>query len=256
MGKVSIIVGIVAALVVVAVVVVVVVVVVLGGIDTSPITEVTETKAVTVADSGQSLGISDEFYYLKSWTGDTTDTLKYTYALTYRNGDTKSFTFDNAEKKHWENLYYDHTAAYEDSSVTDSTALTFFNPFDTEVQHESITLESEPQFYNEDEFVTTKRTDGKTTIFFYSRDSGNKFVKSSFSIAETGASDAKQTNVYVGGLGEHRDYIVTYDRDNTADKKPKTYVLWNKSGTATFEKKEAEEGVNYTLNDDSTAHVA
>ena len=51
MGKVSIIVGILAAVVVIAVVVVVVVVVVLGGIDTSPITEVTESMTVAVSDS-------------------------------------------------------------------------------------------------------------------------------------------------------------------------------------------------------------
>lgn len=100
MGKVSIIIGVVAALVVVAVVVVVVVVVVLGGIDTSPITEVTETKAVTVGDN-QNVYITDDYYYIRTRTGDTTDTRKYTYALTYPNGDTKSFSFDNAEKKHF-----------------------------------------------------------------------------------------------------------------------------------------------------------
>lgn len=194
MGKVSIIVGVVAALVVVAVVVVVVVVVVLGGIDTSPITEVTETKVVSLGDN-DSIQLTDDYYYVRTRTGDTTDTRKYTYNLTYRGGDTKSFSFDNAEKKHFYAPYNENTAAYYDSTATgDGVTLTFFNPFDTEMEHATITLERGPSFYNEDEFYTYK-SDGTTrTYYFYSRDSGNKFVKSSFTLVRAGASDAKQTN--------------------------------------------------------------
>ena len=75
----------------IAVVVVVVVVVVLGGIDTSPITEVSETMAVTVPD-GDEIGITDEYYVITKSEGSGAEA-KYTYSLTYYGGETKSYTF-------------------------------------------------------------------------------------------------------------------------------------------------------------------
>jgi hypothetical protein len=71
------------------------------------------------------------------------------------------------------------TAYYQDNTVTDKKALTFFNPFDAEIAVAALTIDgSSPSFYNEDEFTTNK----DSVYSFYYRDSGNTFVKSSFTI--------------------------------------------------------------------------
>lgn len=130
--------------------------------------------------------------------------------------------------------------------------MTFFNPFDTEVEHATLTLDGNINFFSNDEFYLSKSDGTTTTYTFYNRDSGNKFVTSGFTISKTGSDSEKQTNVVFVGPKMYRDYLVTYDKDNTADKNPLTLSLWNKSGTAAFEKQAAEEGVNYTFDDDST----
>ena len=98
MGKASVIVGIIAAVVLIAVVVVVIVIVIFGGIDTSPITEVSESFVVTVP-TGDAIALREDYYYIQKIEGDTPDAHKFTFSLTYYNGDTKTWSFQNTETK-------------------------------------------------------------------------------------------------------------------------------------------------------------
>lgn len=185
MGKgLSIIIGVIAAVVIVVVIVVILVVVVFGGIDTSPITEITETIAVTKPDGG-GISIEDKWYWTRTKVdGTAPDNFhKYTWALTNFGGDTATYTFTNTAER----VYGAFTSElFLSIDVTDSNKYYFTDPLDVAdpVVEGSFTKgeDDSVQDYGKD-FMRVRVGTGETRTYAFYYNSGDwTWTKSTFTL--------------------------------------------------------------------------